>query len=130
MPTPPAGSVGILGEGKVGSLPASANATATPVLLANLGLGRKQFPDGEYANAYTVNNPDTSSSYIIRVQVSGLHDTNATSVNYGSVYPGSFKTFQLTANNSFASIWAWGVTVDNATTNSAIGISGEIMIRR
>lgn len=123
-------AAGLLGEGGIATLSGTASATA-PILLASFGSGdRYACPDGSYINAYTVDNPDTSGSYLVCVQVAGLHTTNATSGNFATVYPGTSKVFQFNERNSLSNVWAFGRTTGNATTNSTITVSGAVMIRK
>ena len=127
---------GLLGEGGIGILSGSVNST-TPAILADFRCnnGRiRQGVDGMPCNGYSVSNRDTSSSFIVWVQVAGLNTTNSTSgtgTRAYPIYPGESQVFQMTLDsNDILLVSAWMTYLSNATTSSNTAVSGGVFLRR
>ncbi len=127
---------GLLGEGGLATMPGSVNST-TPVILADFrcNAGRiRQGVDGIPPNGYVVRNCDTSSSYLIWVQIQGLNTTNS---NTGAgtkafpIWPGESQPFQISFDsNDILLVSAWMTDLSGNTTVNNTVVSGGVFIRR
>ena len=131
---------GLLGEGGITALSGTCSSTS-PATLADFrpetGDGISRGVDGRPCNIFTVTNNDTSGKYLLKVQVAGLHDFNATSNHYGAVcLPQVPKPLQLVEHsNQLALVKAWltdlaGVNLAGTDTASSVYVLGEVSSRR